>query len=57
MMLPTVVFYSMIFCLQCCKQLDLLYGGNWDGKQRRLSYFQETGRRITKFSVVRNSEE
>ena len=39
MMLPTVMFYSMIFCLQCCKQLDLLYGGSWDGKQRRLSYF------------------
>ena len=39
MMLPAVMFYSMIFCLQCCKQLDLLYGGSWDGKQRRLSYF------------------
>lgn len=39
MMLLAVMLYSMIFCLQCCKQLDLLYGGSWDGKQCRLSYF------------------
>jgi hypothetical protein len=39
MMLPAVMLYSMIFCLQCCKQLELLYCGSWDGKQCRLSYF------------------
>ena len=38
-MLPAVMLYSMIFCLQCCKQLELLYCGSWDGKQCRLSYF------------------
>ena len=35
MMLPAVMFYSMIFCLQCCKQLDLLYGGSWDSEACR----------------------
>ncbi len=38
-MLPAVMLYSMIFCLQCCKQLELLYCGSWGGKQYRLSYF------------------
>lgn len=54
MMLPTVMFYSMIFFLQCCKQLDLLYGGSRDGKQRRLSYFSES--RPTDHKIFRCAE-
>ena len=54
MMLPTVMFYSMIFCLQCCKQLELLYGGSWDGKQRRLSYF--SGNRPADHKIFRCAE-
>jgi hypothetical protein len=54
MMLPAVMLYSMIFCLQCCKQLELLYGGSWDGKQRRLSYF--SGNRPADHTIFRCAE-
>jgi hypothetical protein len=54
MMLPAVMLYSMIFCLQYCKQLELLYGGSWDGKQRRLSYF--SGNRPADHTIFRCAE-